>query len=116
MSSTFSDHESVSADQLEVAINELREQQNLRFPRSSYWREFCLFTDAIDSLSEEDPSGLGGFILAPASLVDSLPSVTLPETDVQALRKDWVAIGNDLRIAMLQHRLKNTSRMAEENR
>ncbi len=107
MSGTFSDDESMSADQLTVAIGKIREQQNLRFPRSSYWQALGLFADPVDVSTDEDPSGLEGFITTPALFVDSPPAGNLAETDMQALRKDWVAVGNDLRIAILRHRLEN---------
>ncbi len=56
-----------------------------------------------ESEIEEDPTGLGGFIVLPALSVDSSPDGNLAETDVQALRKDWVVVGNDFRRAMRHH-------------
>jgi len=111
MDTKFSGNESVSADELRSAIEDIRDQQNQRFKRRSPWRAMGLFAVPVALSSEEDPSGLGGSIIAPASSVDPLLDVNGLETDVQALRKDWTAVGNDLRIAMLRHRLANIGRV-----
>ncbi len=107
MSTTFSSNESVSADELAAVIEDARDQQTRQFNQCSPWLLIGLFATPIDLSSEDDPSGLGGFITAPASFVDSSLDSHSMETDMQALRKDWVAIGNDLRIAILRHRLEH---------
>jgi len=115
MGTEFAGDESVSADELRAAIEDIQDQQNQRFKRRSPWRAMGLFAVPVDLSSEEDPSGLGGAITAPASFVGPLPEVNGLETDVQALRKDWTAVGNDLRIAMLRHRLANIGRVTKRS-
>lgn len=110
MDTKSSDDESVSADELRAAIEDIQAQQNQRFKRRSPWRAMGLFAVPVDLSSEEGLSGLGGAIIAPAASVGPLLDVNGLETDVQALRKDWTAVGNDLRIAMLRHRLANIGR------
>ncbi|MDD9819842.1 MAG: hypothetical protein OXR07_03070 [Nitrospira sp.] len=108
MDTKFSGDESVSADELRAAIEDIQDQQNQRFKQRSPWRAMGLFAVPVDLSSEEDPSGLGGAITAPASFVGPLPDVNGLETDVQELRKDWTAVGNDFRIAILRHSLQTS--------
>ncbi len=114
MGTEFAGDESVSADELRAAIEDIQDQQNQRFKRRSPWRAMGLFAVPVDLSSEEDPSGLGG-IIAPAASVGPLLDVNGLETDVQELRKDWTAVGNDLRIAMLRHRLANIGRVTKRS-
>jgi len=115
MDTTFSDDESVSADELRAAIEDIQNQQNQRFKRRSPWRAMGLFAAPVALSSEEDPSGLGGAIIAPASSVGALLDVNGLETDAQALRNDWTAVGNDFRIALLRHRLADVERATKRS-
>ena len=114
MSDAFSDDESVSADMLQAAIEDIQDRQNQRFSRNSFFRVIGLCSAPIELSPEEDASGLGGFITAPALFGDSLVDRNLSETDVQALRKDWIAVGNDLRIAILSYRLESVSQVTRQ--
>ncbi len=110
MSDELLDDDVASEDELKAAIRKLRDQQDKPFRRGTFWQSFLLFGAPADELQEEDLSGTGGFITTPALLTDSSLDGGLQETAVEAMRKDWIAVGNDLRIAMLQHRLEAVSR------
>lgn len=116
MDTEFSGDESVSADELRAAIEDIQDQQSQRFKQPSPWRAMGLFAVPVALSPEEDPSGLGGSIIAPASFVGPLPDdVNGLETDGQELRKDWTAVGNDLRIALLRHRLADVERATKRS-
>ncbi len=113
MSDELLDDEVASEDELKAAIKKLRDQQDKPLLHDPFWRSCFLFGVPANELLEDDVSGPGGFITAPALLTDSSPDSGLRETAVEAMRKDWITVGNDLRIAMLRHRLEIVSQAAK---
>ena len=94
MSTTSPEGEYFSADEANAIIKRIKDQQNQRYRSSTNLLGLGLFVSPVETVPEEDSF----------------------ESDVQEMRKDWMAIGNDLRIAILRHRLKSALQVTSEQR